>query len=143
MYWFWLDWNRNPEKTKMWNQTKQLRWKKMILKKDSNCLSLSPSKLQKTKTLNCTNNFASCTPNRYFIKKTYKWYYLSNLWLFTTLMECPTSTTECRTFSSRLLCRTAAWGSGKYGGFLSYILGIKPKPNPSVTVLSPPFAWHL
>ena len=27
---------------------------------------------KKTKTLNCTNNFAYCTPNTYFIKKAYK-----------------------------------------------------------------------
>ena len=37
---------------------------------------------------------------------------------------------ECRTFSSELSCRTPRWGSYNNGGFLFYILGVKPKPEP-------------
>ena len=46
----------------------------MMVKAGLNVDSTTPSmyfKLQKTKTLNCTNNLAYCTPDIYFIKKAY------------------------------------------------------------------------
>ena len=52
-------------------------------------------------------------------------------------------TAECRTFLSGFSCRTEAQGSGKDGRFLTYLLGNKPCPIPSLACLSPSFTWCL